>query len=70
MFAGAAAVALVTAAVCAELAEFDPPAFVAVTTERIVSPTSPLASVYVLAEALLMAAQLAPELSQSSQTYK
>ena len=31
---------LVTAAVAAELADVDPPAFVAFTTERIVLPTS------------------------------
>ena len=35
----------VTAAVCAEVAEIEPPALVAVTTVRIVWPTSPLARV-------------------------
>ena len=69
MLAGAAGVALVTVAVCAELAELDPPALVAVMTERIVPPTSLLASVYVLAVALLIFAQLAPELLQSSHAY-
>jgi hypothetical protein len=37
--------AAVTTAVAAELADADPPAFVAVTTERTVSPTSPAVSV-------------------------
>jgi hypothetical protein len=60
----------VTTAVCAELAAPDPPAFVAVTTDRIVSPTSLLASVYVLPVAPLISAQLAPELLQSCQAYE
>ena len=58
-----------TTAVCAELAELDPPALLAVTTERIVSPTSLLASVYVLAEALPIFTQPAPDALQSSHAY-
>ena len=42
----------------------DPFAFVAVTTTRIVFPTSAATSVYVLAVAPLIAAQFAPALSQ------
>ena len=64
---GALGAGAVTTAVWAELAAFDPPLLAAVTTERIVWPTSLLASVYVLPVALLMSVQLLPELLQSCQ---
>ena len=52
-----------TAAVAVDDAEAEPPALVAVTTERMVWPTSALVSTYPLEVAPLMLAQLAPELS-------
>ena len=45
MFAGADGVDAATIAVAAELADPDPPALLAVTTDRIVCPTSPLANI-------------------------
>jgi hypothetical protein len=56
----------VIAAVWADEAAVDPPAFVAVTTDRIVWPTSPAANVYELEVAPLITVQEAPELLQSS----
>jgi hypothetical protein len=57
VFEGADAAAVIVA-VCAELAEVEPPAFVAVTTERTVSPTSAACNVYVVDVAPLMFEQL------------
>ena len=45
VFAGAAGADAVTTPVAAELADADPPAFVAVTTDRTVCPTSPACNV-------------------------
>jgi hypothetical protein len=56
-----------TRAVGAELADAEPARLVAVTTERIVCPTSEPATGYVLDDALPMLVQLLPELSQSCQ---
>jgi hypothetical protein len=61
--------AAATDAVAAELADDEPPAFVAVTTERIVLPTSLPASVYELPVAPEIPTQPAPELLQSSHWY-
>jgi hypothetical protein len=47
----------------------DPPAFVAVTVDRIVWPTSPATNVYVVAVAPVIAVQFAPALSQSCHLY-
>ena len=63
MFAGAAGVAgagAVTAVVAGDVAEAEPPTFVAVTTTRIALPTSALTSVYVGELAPLMSAQADP----------
>jgi hypothetical protein len=59
----------VTTAVAADVATSEPPAFVAVTTDRIVCPISPAANVYELEVAPPIAEQEAPELPQSSQAY-
>ena len=58
-----------TTEVAAEDADDEPPAFVAVTTERIVLPTSLLVSVYELPEAPEIPTQPPPELPQSSHAY-
>ncbi len=55
-----------TRLVCAEVAEDEPPEFVAVTTARSVLPASPDCRTYELLVAPLMFAQLAPDESQSS----
>jgi hypothetical protein len=58
----------VTVAVAAEDAGSDePPPFVAVTTDRIVCPTSPAANVYEFALAPPIVEQTRPRLSQSCQ---
>ena len=49
-----------TTPLAAEVADAEPPAFVAVTTERSVWPTSAATSVYVLDVAPAMSAQFAP----------
>jgi hypothetical protein len=61
--------ACVTAAVCEDVAELAPLGFVAVTTTRMVLPTSVLATVYVDAVAPEIAAQLLPCASQLCQAY-
>ena len=62
-------VAAATTAVGPEVAEPEPPALVAVTTARMVLPTSLADSVYVEPEAPLMVVQLPPELLQSCHAY-
>jgi hypothetical protein len=59
----------VTVAVAAELAGVDPPALAAVTTERMVLPTSLAWSVYVLEVAPEILMQLPPPLLQSCHWY-
>ena len=59
----------VTTAEAAELAELEPPALPAVTTERTVWPTSPDARVYRLPVAPAMVEQVLPELLQSCHWY-
>ncbi len=54
-----------TTADAADVAGVEPPAFVAVTTTRIVCPTSPEPSLYVEDVAPLAFTQLEPELLQS-----
>jgi len=61
--------ASVTTAVCVDVADDEPLGFVAVTTARIVLPTSALCTVYVCAVAPLIAAQLFPLSSHRSQRY-
>ena len=58
-----------TVPVAAELAAVDPPLLVAVTTDRIVSPTSLAWSVYVLEVAPEMVVHDAPLLLQSCHWY-
>jgi hypothetical protein len=55
-----------TTAVWAEVADDEPPEFVAVTITRSVAPASVVWSTYELLVAALMFAQLAPNESQSS----
>ena len=55
-----------TTEVAAEDADDEPPAFVAVTTDRIVLPTSPLVSVYELPVAPEIPTQPPPDELQSS----
>ena len=59
-------VVLTTRLVCAEVAEDEPPEFVAVTTARSALPASPDCRAYELLVAPLIFTQLAPDESQSS----
>src|SRR5438034_10378841 len=59
-----------TTAVWADVADVEPAEFVAVTTTRIVEPTSAETSAYVVAVAPPMSAQLAPPESQRRHWYE